>query len=65
VCSLTGQDAGGARKRFAQIRTTLAEAASGATITVGLAERDTDDSLDQLIDRADAAMIDARNRPEA
>jgi diguanylate cyclase (GGDEF)-like protein len=65
VCSLSGQDAGGARKRFKQISTSLSEAASGATITVGLAERDGDDSLDQLIDRADAAMIDARNRPEA
>jgi diguanylate cyclase (GGDEF)-like protein len=65
VCSLAGQDADGARERFEQIRTSLSAAASGATITVGLAERGTDDTLDQLIVRADTTMIEARHRTEA
>jgi diguanylate cyclase (GGDEF)-like protein len=65
VCSLAGQDAGGARKRFDQIRANLSDAASGATFTVGLAERTDEDSLDQLVSRADTAMIEARRHPEA
>jgi diguanylate cyclase (GGDEF)-like protein len=65
VCSLAGQDGGGARKRFDQIRADLGQAASGATFTVGLAERGDEDSLDQLIERADTAMIEARQPPGA
>ena len=64
MCSLSGQDAGGARERFEQIRATLADVASGATITFGLAERGTEDSLEQLIRRADTAMIETRQHRE-
>jgi diguanylate cyclase (GGDEF)-like protein len=64
VCSLSGLDTGGARKRFERIRTSLSEAAGGPTISVGLAERGNEDSLDQLIHRADAAMLETRRDPE-
>jgi diguanylate cyclase (GGDEF)-like protein len=64
VCSLSGLDAGGARKRFERIRTSLSETAGGPTISVGLAERGNEDSLDQLICRADTAMLETRRDPE-
>ena len=65
VCSLSGQDAAGAGERFEQIRTSLSQAARRATITVGLAECAKEESLEQLIARADATMINARQHPEA
>jgi diguanylate cyclase (GGDEF)-like protein len=66
VCSLAGQDLDGARERFQQIGTRLSEASSGATISVGFAERGEDDTLEGLIGRADSALIGSRNRrPEA
>jgi diguanylate cyclase (GGDEF)-like protein len=65
VCSFAGQDAAGALERFDQIRAYLSDAASGATFTVGLAERTGEDSLDQLVERADTAMIAARQHPRA
>jgi diguanylate cyclase (GGDEF)-like protein len=64
VCSLAGHDADGARDRFEEIRTFLSEASSGATISVGFAERGEDDTLEGLIGRADTALIGARHRPE-
>ena len=64
VCSLSGQDTAGARERFEQIATRLAEAARGATFTVGFAEREPQDTLEEMIRRADAAMIDSRLHSE-
>jgi diguanylate cyclase (GGDEF)-like protein len=64
VCSLSGQDAAGARDRFQQIAAQLEDTAHGAAFTVGLAERLHDDSLDELIHRADGAMIELRRHPE-
>ena len=64
VCSLSGQDTAGARERFELISTRLADAADGATITVGFADLRAEDSLDDLVRRADAAMIEARRREE-
>jgi diguanylate cyclase (GGDEF)-like protein len=65
VCSLTGQDADGARERFQQIGTRLFNVASGATITVGFAERTEDDTLEGLIGRADATLTETRQRRQA
>jgi diguanylate cyclase (GGDEF)-like protein len=65
VCSLAGHDLNGARERFEQIAVRLAEASSGATISVGFAERGEDDTLKGLIGRADRELIEARDRPEA
>jgi diguanylate cyclase (GGDEF)-like protein len=60
LCSLAGQDAEGARERFAQIGKRLSNATTGATITVGFAERAADDTVEILIGRADAALVEAR-----
>jgi diguanylate cyclase (GGDEF)-like protein len=65
VCSLSGQDVAGARRRFDQIAIELAQPANHAKITVGFAERQPDDSLDGLIQRADRAMLEMRRRPDA
>jgi diguanylate cyclase len=61
LCSLTGPDADGARKRFQQIGERLSNAASGASITVGFAERNPDDTVDALVGRADAALVVTRH----
>ena len=65
LCSLTGQDSDGARDRFRQIGERLANATSGATITVGFAERSPDDTVEALVGRADAALIETRHQEEA
>jgi diguanylate cyclase (GGDEF)-like protein len=61
LCSLTGPDADGARKRFQQIGERLSNASGGASITVGFAERNPDDTVDALVGRADAALIETRH----
>jgi diguanylate cyclase (GGDEF)-like protein len=63
VCSLSGQDASWVRERFARISEQLADTANGASFTVGLAERRHDDSLDDMIHRAETEMIEARRLP--
>jgi hypothetical protein len=50
----------GARARFGEVSSDLAGAIDGATITVGLTEYAPDDTLDVLVRRADAAMMDLR-----
>src|SRR5687767_13375010 len=60
VCSLSGQQVSGVHQRFEQISARLSDAAPGTTITVGLAERRLDDSLDDLTGRADRAMLERR-----
>jgi diguanylate cyclase (GGDEF)-like protein len=60
VCALSGQHISGVHQRFKRISAQLSDAAPRATITVGLAERRDDDSLDDLIGRADSAMIERR-----
>ena len=61
LCSLTGQDTDGARERFQQIGKRLSNATSGASITVGFAERTPEDTVDALVGRADAALIETRH----
>ena len=60
VCSLAAEDEPAVRDRFAQIAAHLAETANGATFKVGYAELRADDSLDDLIGRADEAMLAER-----
>jgi diguanylate cyclase (GGDEF)-like protein len=60
VCLLTGHDAEGAARRFEEIGRHLAKMANHPSITVGLAERRPGESLDELIVRADSAMIGLR-----
>jgi diguanylate cyclase (GGDEF)-like protein len=60
VCTHSGQSLAQAGTRYREMSLRLAEGPSGARITVGLAELETGDSLEQLVDRADQAMIGAR-----
>jgi diguanylate cyclase (GGDEF)-like protein len=60
VCSLSGQDASWVRERFTRISDQLADTANGAAFTLGLAQRQKDDSLDDVIRRAETGMIEAR-----
>jgi len=60
VCALTGPDAAGAHNRFAQISLQLAVSCNGQTISIGVAEREAHESLETLIARADAIMLEAR-----
>jgi diguanylate cyclase (GGDEF)-like protein len=60
ICSLAGTNLEGAQARFGQISGRLAAVATGATISVGLAQRREDEPLDELIARADMAMLEAR-----
>ena len=57
VCSLSAEDESAVRRRFDQIAAQLAQTANGASFSVGFAERQEDDSLDDLIGRADEAML--------
>jgi diguanylate cyclase (GGDEF)-like protein len=60
ICVLSGQDIQGARERFADIGAQIAETQRGARITVGLVECQLGESLEDVIDRADRAMLAER-----
>lgn len=65
VCSLSGLDEPGARRRFDAIAVELATAPSPGQITVGFAQRRSEEDLSALIGRADEAMLAARSGPRA
>jgi hypothetical protein len=50
-------------QRFERISTKIRKSTNGSTVTTGLAEMHTDDSLETLLERADAAMMTARSGP--
>jgi diguanylate cyclase (GGDEF)-like protein len=58
VCGLLGIAEGPARDRFARMRDDLASVGAGASF--GVAERRPDESLAEVISRADTAMYDAK-----
>ncbi|MHB8243499.1 MAG: GGDEF domain-containing protein [Solirubrobacteraceae bacterium] len=60
ICSLSGDAMDGIIARFARIDARLNEAIPGATISIGVAERRAEDTLEVLIGRADDAMIASR-----
>jgi diguanylate cyclase (GGDEF)-like protein len=60
VCAVADLDLEQAGERFASIQDSLAESSPGSAISVGLAELREDDTLANLIERADAALLDAR-----
>lgn len=62
VCCLAGQDLAGVRGRFEEISAHIASKHDGAGITVGLAEAGLQESVDDLIVRADEAMLVSRER---
>jgi putative two-component system response regulator len=60
ICALPGQSLREADARYTLIASRLSERGSDARMTVGLAARQSGDSLDQLLERADQAMFKAR-----
>jgi diguanylate cyclase (GGDEF)-like protein len=60
VCTLSGQSVAEADARYEKISLRLAKGSNGAVMTVGLAALRAGDSLGELVDRADQAMIESR-----
>jgi diguanylate cyclase (GGDEF)-like protein len=61
VCALSESDLDAARRRFESISEMLAETGQGASISFGLAPLRPDDSLEELVARADTALQVARS----
>jgi diguanylate cyclase (GGDEF)-like protein len=62
VCALVDVDLNDARIRFEGIQAALDEAHKGASISVGFAQLQAEDTLEQLIARGDAALYNAKQR---
>jgi diguanylate cyclase (GGDEF)-like protein len=62
VCTMSGLDAAEAMKRFTLVNATLAESTEPGSVTVGLAGLQPDDSLKDLVARADASLYRQRQR---
>jgi len=62
VCAISGVDLSEAEQRFAEIGDSLAVDGRRAAISVGLAELHADDTLGDLVHRADTALLPARRR---
>lgn len=60
LCSVAGVDINGARARFSEIAEILLKTDNPGSVSVGLTQLQAGDSLDELIARADEALIDAR-----
>ena len=60
VCAMGGVDLGQAKMRFGEVQDSLAECTKGGTVSVGLAELREGDTLDDLVDRADSALLELR-----
>jgi len=60
VCALADADLNDARKRFDAIQAVLEQTHEGASISVGFAQLQTGDTLDDLIAHGDAALYEAK-----
>ena len=60
VCALADAELDEARGRFDQIRQTIEDQHGAASISVGLAALQPDDTLDELTARGDMALYEAR-----
>lgn len=60
VCALPGTNLDGAKRRFAEVATMLAEKNPRASVSTGLAELADPDTLEELTARADAALSAGR-----
>jgi diguanylate cyclase (GGDEF)-like protein len=60
LCALACLDVDAAKERFAEIRSDLDSGEAAATISVGLADLEPGDSVDDLIERADRELRAAR-----
>jgi len=56
VCAVSGMSPAEVKDRLAAVNVALAEGAQHASVTVGVAELQADDSLEALLDRADADL---------
>jgi diguanylate cyclase (GGDEF)-like protein len=69
LCGLPGSDLDAAQRRFDAVARTLAEQDSGTSVSIGLAELGSRDSLEALTARADASLYatrrDARGHADA
>ena len=67
VCAIGSVDLEQARRRFETIKDSISGRGGGRTISVGLAELQPNDTLADVIDRADGALLAARRArpPEA
>jgi diguanylate cyclase (GGDEF)-like protein len=65
ICSLNGIDIDAVRERFGLVSAELATGPDSGSISVGLDERRAGDSVDDVINRADAALVAARNAMRA
>jgi diguanylate cyclase (GGDEF)-like protein len=60
VCAMSGVDVGQAEIRFAAISESITADHAGEAVSIGLAELRPDDSLGDLVGRADTALLAAR-----
>jgi diguanylate cyclase (GGDEF)-like protein len=60
ICALSDADLDAARRRMEEIETALGEVHPGSSVSVGLAALGEADTLETLIERADAALLEAR-----
>jgi diguanylate cyclase (GGDEF)-like protein len=65
VCALSGLDMAGAAKRLALINEALATSSTHGSTTTGLADLRPDDSLEDLLTRADGALYRERQKRSA
>jgi hypothetical protein len=61
LCSIAGVDLPAVRGRFDEIDTVLRDRDCPGSMSVGLAQMQVDDTLDDLIRRADDALIETRS----
>ncbi|RYV51418.1 GGDEF domain-containing protein [Pengzhenrongella frigida] len=62
ICVLSGMDLLAAAARLSIVNTTLANADEPGSVTIGLAELQPGEPVDQLVARADAALLKERQR---
>jgi len=62
ICAFSSFELDEVRVRFEQIRDALEQKQGGCSISVGLAQLESDDTLEELTARGDAALYDARRR---
>jgi diguanylate cyclase (GGDEF)-like protein len=60
VCAVAGLDLDQAGERFAEVQDSLSESSGGAALSVGLAELREEETLADVIERADAALLESR-----
>jgi diguanylate cyclase (GGDEF)-like protein len=60
LCAVAELDLEQVERRFSEVRAALAATGDGAAVSVGLAELRREDRLADLIERADAALLDSR-----